>query len=108
DGSIRLRLTDWNGTLATVSVSGNQVGVLGLPPYEIEMTGLKKGRNEIDIDVYGSLKNLYGPHHGNPELGAAWPSGFLKAPKQGPPPGTEYSVIDYGLFAPPTLEAAKE
>ncbi|MCB9784869.1 MAG: hypothetical protein H6751_18010 [Candidatus Omnitrophica bacterium] len=108
DGSIRLRLTDWNGTLATVSVSGNQVGVLGLPPYEIEMTGLKKGMNEIDIDVYGSLKNLYGPHHGNPELGAAWPSGFLKAPKQGPPPGTEYSVIDYGLFAPPTLEAAKE
>lgn len=105
DGTVRLQLGDWSGTTAAVTLNGEAAGVIAFPPYQIELTSLPKGTNTLDIDVYGSLKNLYGPHHGNPELGAAWPTGFLKAPKEGPPAGSEYHVLDYGLFEEPILEA---
>jgi hypothetical protein len=105
DNVYKLKLGDWSGVVAAVSVDGNPVGILGWRPFEIDLPKLAPGSHKIAVDVYGSLKNLYGPHHGNPELGAAWPSGFLKAPKEGPPPGSEYHVLDYGLSEAPTLEA---
>jgi hypothetical protein len=52
----------------------------------------------VSVIVYGTLKNTLGPFHNNPPLGMAWPGSFQQGAKGGYPPGSEYSVVDYGLF----------
>jgi hypothetical protein len=61
---------------------------------------IRRGRNLIEVQVIGTLKNTLGPHHGNPGVGSAWPAMFQKGPPSGPPPGKEYHTLSYGLFEP--------
>jgi len=53
--------------------------------------------------VIGTLKNTLGPHHAGQLRGFAEPFSFERAPEHGPPPGTKYDTIGYGLFQPPAL-----
>jgi hypothetical protein len=88
-----------------VLVNGKPAGHITAPPYECDVTQqIKRGRNTIEVQVIGTLKNTLGPHHGNPPLGTAWPRSFQTGPKDGPPPGADYSTIGYGLFAPFVLK----
>jgi hypothetical protein len=60
---------------------------------------LKAGQaNEVEVRVFGTLKNALGPFHNNPPLGRAWPGSFQQGAKGGRPAGQAYSVVDYGLF----------
>jgi len=94
-----VHLPDWDGTVAQVLVDGNPAGLIGWPPYELDITDyVSPGRHEITVVVTGSLKNLLGPHHARPR-GAAWPGNFESAPRQ-QPPGKDYDVFEYGLFEP--------
>jgi hypothetical protein len=93
-----VRLTDWLGSVAEVRVNRKYAGIIGWQPYEDDITGMvREGSNEITIIVYGTLKNLLGPHHNNPPHGRAWPRMFQDAPEH-QPPGEEYDVIGYGMF----------
>ena len=93
-----LYLPEWSGTIAGISVNGKYAGIIGWAPYELNITDfVSKGENQISVTVFGSLKNLLGPHHNNPPHGAAWPSQFESAPEL-QPPGINYDVIKYGLF----------
>jgi hypothetical protein len=49
------------------------------------------------VMVYGSLKNLLGPHHGRITRGLVSPQSFRSAPAQ-PPPGAAYDLDGYGLM----------
>jgi hypothetical protein len=64
---------------------------------------VRAGRNTVKVEVVGTLKNTLGPHHGNPALGTAWPAMFQKGPYPGPPPGSQYSTVGYGLLEPMEL-----
>ncbi len=87
----------WRGSVAEVSVNGQPAGIIAWPPYELDITSqIKKGENEITVTVYGTLKNLLGPFHNEPQRGTAWPSQFESAPLH-QPPGNNYDVIEYGL-----------
>ena len=87
--------------MAVVTVNGETAGHIAYPPYEAEITRLlKPGHNTVEVTVIGTLKNTLGPHHGNPQLGTAWPAMFQKGPSPGPPPGKEYSTVGYGLMEP--------
>ncbi len=100
-GRYLVNLPNWYGSVAEVAVNGKPAGFIDAPPWECDVTGwVKRGSNNIQVTVIGTLKNLLGPHHGNPPLGAAWPAGFQKAPASGPPPGAEYSTVAYGMFEP--------
>ena len=104
-GRFALTLADWNGSVAEVLVNGHQAGCIVAPPWALDVTRfVQHGKNAVQVNVIGTLKNTLGPHHGNPALGAAWPASFQKGPESGPPPGTEYSTVAYGLFAPFTLK----
>ncbi len=97
----RVVLPAWYGSVAKVTVNGKPAGYISAPPYELEVTPeVVTGRNTIEVTVIGTLKNTLGPHHGNPPLGIAWPAMFQKGPEPGPPPGSAYSVVGYGLFEP--------
>jgi len=89
----------WNGALAELEVNGQQVGYfLGPEDCLVITRNLKPGKNDLRLIIYGTLKNTLGPHHLNPPPGMAWPGSFQKAPEGGQPSGTEYNVMDYGLF----------
>ncbi len=101
EGRFVVALPKWLGSVAKVAVNGKFAGYIDAPPWECDVTkGIKRGQNNIEVTVIGTLKNTLGPHHGNPTLGAAWPSQFQRGPAEGPPPGEQYSTVGYGLFEP--------
>lgn len=97
DGKWGLGLGKWNGTVAEVTVNGKPATVIAFPPYKTDITGLiKPGRNTIEVKVIGSLKNLLGPHHNNPERGFVSPGSWRGVKTY--PSGKDYQMMDYGLF----------
>jgi hypothetical protein len=105
DGRFLVTLPSWLGSVARVKVNGKQAGIIGWPPWQCDVSKLvKKGDNQVEVAVVGTLKNTLGPHHGSPQLGAAWPSGFRVSPKEGQPNGSQYSTVGYGLFEPFNLK----
>ncbi len=104
----RIELEDWHGTLASVELNGAPAGQIAWPPYATDLTGLKKGQNRIVIEVIGSLKNLLGPHHGDPGRGSAWPGAFQRGPESGPPRGDLYDTMEYGLNEVPRFLLVKD
>ncbi len=102
DGKWKVALGKWNGTITEVSVNGQSAPLIAFPPYESDITGLlKPGINKIDVKILGSLKNLLGPHHNNPEPGFVSPGTWRNV--KGYPSGSEYQLVDYGLFDDFTL-----
>jgi hypothetical protein len=94
-------LPEWYGSVAAVRVNGEAVGTMVSAPWKLEVTdALKSGNNTVEVVVIGTLKNTLGPHHGEPGRGSAWPGMFHRGPKPGPPPGSAYDTIAYGLFSP--------
>ena len=102
DGKWEIALGNWYGTVAEVSVNGQQATVIAFPPYHSDITGLiKPGLNKIEVNVIGSLKNLLGPHHNNPKPGFVSPWIWRNVKRY--PSGKEYQILDYGLFDDFTL-----
>ncbi|MGQ9605625.1 MAG: glycosyl hydrolase [Thermogutta sp.] len=94
-----VRLRRWNGAVAKVFVNGQPAGHIYRQPWECRITPtLKIGENFIEVVVTGTPKNLLGPHHAGVMRGSAWPHAFAQGPKEGPPPGSAYDTIPYGLF----------
>ncbi len=94
-------LPDWHGSVAEVKVNGKPGGYIVSSPWECDVTKLiRRGSNEVDVQVIGTLKNTLGPHHGKPGLGSAWPGMFRNGPDNGPPPGADYHTVAFGLFEP--------
>ncbi len=94
-----IHLGEWSGSVAEVLVNGRQAGFIAFQPYELDISNfVQDGENEVEVIVYGTLKNTLGPFHNDPPLGRAWPNSFREGAKSGYPPGSEYSVVAYGLF----------
>ncbi len=106
-GRFIVSLEKWYGSVARVRVNGKEAGIVAAPPWECDVTRhIRRGDNEIEVTVTGTLKNTLGPHHGDPKPGSAWPGMFSIGPENGPPPGERYSTVGYGLFEPFTLKKA--
>jgi len=72
--------------------------VIGWQPYELDISSLvKEGRNEVEVRVCGSLKNLLGPHHGKLTPGMMTPFDWRHYPPH-TPAGKDYDSYGYGLF----------
>jgi hypothetical protein len=102
----RVRLGNWLGTVAEVSVNGKSAGVIGFEPYSVDVSGLiQKGNNTVEVTVTGSNKNLLGPFHNNPHPGLVSPWHFRGVRKY--PSGNDYQQLDYGLMDDFWLEEGK-
>jgi hypothetical protein len=100
-GSYRVFLPEWYGSVAEVRVNGKAAGYIAHAPWECDVTRqLKSGANIVEVTVIGTLKNTLGPHHAGPGVGSAWPGMFQQGPEMGPPSGDKYATIGYGLFEP--------
>lgn len=108
-GKCVVELGKWYGSVAEVIVNKKSAGYLAYQPWQCDVTKfLKSGTNTIEVRVIGTLKNTLGPHHSGTLRGSAWPASFQKAPENGPPPGSSYDTIDYGLYEPFTLKQIVE
>jgi len=107
NGQYHVELKDWYGSVAKVIVNGKSAGYIGYRPWKCDVTELiRPGTNNIEVAVIGTLKNTLGPHHNNPRLGFASPGSFRQAPEHGPPPGSQYHTVGYGLSKPFELRVA--
>lgn len=101
DSQHYIELQEWKGTAARVDVNGQKAGYILWQPYKLDISSvLRPGENTVAVTVFGSLKNLLGPHHAGPLRGRAWPNMFQQHPKEGQPPGNQYDTIGYGLIEP--------
>jgi hypothetical protein len=108
NGRYIVQVPSWYGSVAEIRVNGRIAGHLVSRPWEVDVTEhIQTGENTIEIEVIGTLKNTLGPHHGTPVLGKAWPWDFRQAPDNGPPAGEKYHTVDYGLYAPPSLQVRR-
>ena len=100
-GRYTLKMPEWNGVVAKVSVNGAEAGHIYCQPMECDITGqVRPGENTVEVVIYGSLRNTLGPHLGDSSTGFTHPGSWNKAPESGPPPGANYFSIGYGLLAP--------
>jgi len=59
-----LTLPDLGAALAKVRVNGHEAGTICWQPRRVEVTPfLRDGRNEFEIELVTTLRNLMGPHH---------------------------------------------
>ncbi len=62
--SVYLTLPALHASLALVRVNGRDMGTICWHPLECDITSaLRKGVNRVDVELVGTLRNLYGPHH---------------------------------------------
>ena len=101
---VLLNLDDWDGALAVVLYKDQILGKIGWYGQTLDLTNvIQQARDEshkemdLTVRVYGTPKNLLGPHHAGKLRGSAWPGSFHQAPER-QPTGTSYDVIEYGLF----------
>ncbi len=95
----KVKLGKWAGSYAQVLINDQPAGIIAFQPPELDVTPyVRNGINEIKVVVYGTLKNLLGPHHNQPKPGAAWPTMFQKGEKGGYPAGSAYDTYEYGLM----------
>ena len=101
DGRFKVCVPRWYGSVAKVFVNDKLCGHLVSQPWEVDVTdAVKAGENIVEVVVIGTLKNTLGPHHAGANVGSAWPGMFQQGPDHGPPPGSAYHTLGYGLFAP--------
>jgi hypothetical protein len=99
--SVVVRLPEWLGSLAVVRVNGKNAGFIYHQPWQCDITkAVVAGDNTIEVEVIGTPKNPIGPHLEKPAVGIADPGAFRKGPDTGPPAGSEYHTLGYGLFKP--------
>lgn len=100
-GRYVVSLPDWHGVVAKVAVNGVEAGPIYRQPMERDITAqVVPGTNTVEVVVYGSLRNTLGPHLGNDGVGLTHPGSWNSAPETGPPAGSDYFAVDYGLLAP--------
>ncbi|MGK7397259.1 MAG: glycosyl hydrolase [Candidatus Cyclobacteriaceae bacterium M3_2C_046] len=98
DTQYKIKLNHWHGTVARVLVNDQQVGIIGWPPFEFNLTDhLQTGSQSVTVEVVGSLKNQLGPHHNVNRRGIVTPWSWFFGPDQ-MPAGSAYDMLDYGLF----------
>ncbi len=94
----------WYGATARIFVNGcnadSDAGFVVSSPWTVDVTKfVKPGKNDVSVQIYGTPKNLLGPHHAGRLRGSAWPNAFQRGPDK-QPAGNAYDTIGYGLFEP--------
>ena len=102
DSRIYLKLKDFKGTCATVRLGRAFYEIPWRAAGMIDITeALEEGDNHLEIEIYSSLRNLFGPFHlagGRPEV--TNDSVFRTSGEKYTP---EYKVEPYGILKAPVL-----
>lgn len=98
-------LSGGKGSNFFLTVNGTQIGSLPFSPFRAEITGaLQQGKNEIEIEVAGTLGNALGPFH----IAEDGKSGLVGPEVFGEKNSGGYSFTPYGFIKPPVLVRVTE
>ena len=102
-----LRLEGMEAVLARVRVNGREAGFIPWRPHEVEVTELlnKRRINAFEIELFGSCRNLLGPHHNaNADPIGIGPRSFLGGERWREDPRSaddvwrdRYSFVPFGI-----------
>jgi hypothetical protein len=95
------KLDKLNASLMNLYINNELVGMLAWNPLELDITKyIKKGLNEITIELVSSCRNLLGPHHlKRPEPDFITPKSFLDKDNW----DSTYYFIPFGLPSVPKI-----
>jgi hypothetical protein len=97
---VRILPGAWKGAVIQVRVNGRDAGIIAWSPGDLDISPcISDGFNRIELVVYGTLKNLLGPHHNVNRRGIVTPWSFKYAPEH-QPPGGSYDLESYGMDEP--------
>jgi hypothetical protein len=93
----------FEGACVRVLVNGREAGVMGWPPYELDITDfLGAGPCDLAIEVFGSRQNSFGPlHHVATRLSWVGPGEFVSENENW---REDYGVLPCGLMQAPAIE----
>ena len=100
-GRVFVEVPDFRGACVRVLVDGEQAGIIGWSPHEVEITGLLSGKAsaELTVDVVSHRRNAFGPLHHMQK----WPR--WTGPGEFSPPADkwqdEYNLVPVGCLGPP-------
>ena len=99
---VAVQLPRYAAACVRILIDGKPAGTIAWPPNEVDVTALLNGRRqELGIEVIASRRNGFGPLHRVPAAGA--PTGPASFVTSGAGWTDEYSLVPYGLLAPPKL-----
>ena len=100
-----IEVPEWDGVLLRFRVNGKDAGRVAWPPFEVDITEkVKKGRNRVEVTVFGSRRNLLGPlHHGVVYPSWTGPWEYLAREHW----RDDYVGVPYGLKAAPAISFRK-
>lgn len=100
DGTLTVCCDHYVGALISVGLDGKEVGKIVLPPYELPIDGVKKGKHTLELTLCGTRVNTFGALH------CAVPFGW-KGPCMWYTTGSswsyEYRLQDMGIMKKPTI-----
>lgn len=95
---VYLRLIEPYAAVVNVTVGDEQIGPIGWPPWEAELTTVwqrSRRLNEVAIEVVSTLRNAFGPfHHQEGDLHIVTPVHFSDEGNW----TDKYSLVPYGLL----------
>lgn len=102
-GCVRLDFGGWEGACLRVRLAGREriAYLRGVPAV---FDAVAAGAHEVEVEVFGTPRNMMGPHF-DPNLKyCAGPPHWDAAPR-GPVDGQAYCFMPYGLLEPPTARS---
>lgn len=89
-----MRVKPADGTIVKVRVNGEDQGTIWASPWEVPVTRLQTGENQIELTLVNTLRNLLGPLHcTKPEWRGAGPAEF----ERGENWTDEINLLSFGL-----------
>jgi hypothetical protein len=62
--TVKVELGKWAGAAAGIRFNDGEQQILGWPPYTASFTGgVKPGKNRVEITIFGSRRNAFGPFY---------------------------------------------
>ncbi len=96
DERFLLQTDDWKGIVAEVWVNDELAGIIAWQKNTDITNFLKKGNNDIEFRITGSLKNTLGFHHRDLQGWIDGPFSWNQAPVN-QPSGEDYKFMEYGM-----------
>lgn len=97
-------LTHFCGTLARVALDGEDLGIVAFPPYRLDLSGISAGAHRLDMTLYVSRTNGFGPVHNVKTSGCFAVPGSWRT--QGDAWCYDYLLTPQGIMAPIELDLA--
>ena len=63
DGAVKVHASDYRGSLIGVSIDGERVGSIVLPPYDCIIENVTKGKHKLELTIFGNRHNSFGALH---------------------------------------------